>query len=186
MPANIEIKARITDREATIKLVERISDSKPVSFYQEDTFFFSLKGRLKLRVFADSSGELIYYERPDTSKPGLSEYQRIEVADPAYIKECFSKILGIRGTICKQRTLYTVGKTRIHLDKVDDLGDFLELEVVLGPDVTVEKGKEIAEDLMNRLEIDPRNLVSCAYIDLLYPFDSEKNPDTVLNRMEST
>jgi predicted adenylyl cyclase CyaB len=172
MPANIEIKARIADREAARKLVERISDSKPESIYQEDTFFFSRKGRLKLRIFDDASGELIYYERPDTRKPGLCEYQRTRVADPEFVRECFSETLNIRGTVRKQRTLYFAGNTRIHLDRVDNLGDFLELEIVLRPDDTPEKGKEIAEKLMSQLEIDPRNLVSCAYIDLLSPGDS--------------
>ena len=172
MPANIEIKARITDRETTIKLVELISDSQPVSIYQEDTFFFSPKGRLKLRVFADSSGELIYYERPDTCEPGLSEYQSTRLSDPEFVKKCFSEELGIRGTVRKQRILYMAGNTRIHLDKVHELGDFLELEVILGPDNTIEEGKEVAEELMSRLEIDPRNLISCAYIDLLFPMDN--------------
>ena len=172
MPANVEIKARITNREVTRKLVERISDSEPEVISQEDTFFFSPKGRLKLRVFPDMSGELIYYERPDTREPGLSKYQSTRLSDPEFIKKCFSEILGIRWTIRKQRILYMTGSTRIHLDTVDGLGDFLELEVVLGSDGTIEKGKEIAEELMNRLEIEPRNLVSCAYIDLLYPCDS--------------
>jgi predicted adenylyl cyclase CyaB len=184
MPANIEIKARIVDIKATSKLVERISDSKPESIYQEDTFFFSSKGRLKLRIFTDKSGELIYYERPDTCEPGLSEYQRTKLENPAYIKKWFSEMFGIRGTVRKQRILYTAGSTRIHLDKVDTLGDFLELEVVLKPGDTVEKGKKIAERLMNQLEIDPRNLISCAYIDLLCPRDSEGNPDTGINGTE--
>ncbi|MBN2074899.1 MAG: class IV adenylate cyclase [Dehalococcoidales bacterium] len=184
MPANVEIKARITDREATSKLVERISVSKPERIYQEDTFFFSQKGRLKLRVFADVSGELIYYKRPDTFEPGLCEYQRTELSDPEFVRKCFSETLGIRGSIRKQRTLYNTGSTRIHLDKVDNLGDFLELEVVLGPDDTQEKGKEIIEKLMSQLEIDPQDLVSCAYIDLLCPCDSEGNSNTALNRTE--
>ena len=185
MPANIEIKAQITDREATSKLVERISDSGPESIYQEDTFFYSPKGRLKLRTYNDSSGELIYYERPDTREPGLSEYQRIDVIDPTHIKNCLSEIFGIQGTIRKQRILYMVGNTRIHLDKVDGLGDFVELEVVLEQDDSIEKGKRIVEKLMNQLEIEPRSLISCAYIDLLYPVNNnEENSNTGIDRME--
>jgi predicted adenylyl cyclase CyaB len=60
-----------------------------------------------------------------------------------------------------------VGQTRVHCDKVEGLGDFVELEVVLEDDQSVDQGEAIAKDLMNKLGIDKSRLISCAYMDLL-------------------
>ena len=59
------------------------------------------------------------------------------------------------------------GQTRIHLDDVESLGTFLELEVVLEPDQTEKEGIEIAERIMKSLGITKNDLVSKAYIALL-------------------
>ena len=73
------------------------------------------------------------------------------------------------GRIRKTRTLYLVGRTRIHLDRVVDLGDFVELEVVLLEDESAQAGVAEAEELMSALGIDPSRLVEGAYVDLLPP-----------------
>ena len=59
MKRNIEIKARLRDFDSIIKRVEEIADNGPVIIEQEDTFFNCSRGRLKLRKFSDSKGELI-------------------------------------------------------------------------------------------------------------------------------
>jgi predicted adenylyl cyclase CyaB len=74
---------------------------------------------------------------------------------------------GQAGRVRKNRTLFFVGKTRIHLDRVEGLGDFLELEVVLEEGEQVETGEAIARDLMQKLRILPDQLIEGAYIDLL-------------------
>lgn len=60
-----------------------------------------------------------------------------------------------------------IGQTRVHIDEVDGLGEFLELEVVLRPDQSEEDGQEIAHDLLREFKISPQDLISEAYIDLL-------------------
>ena len=60
-----------------------------------------------------------------------------------------------------------IGATRIHLDEVEGLGTFMELEVVLSKDQTSEYGAAIAGDLMTKLGIQTEDLISGAYIDLL-------------------
>ena len=67
----------------------------------------------------------------------------------------------------KTRWLYMVGQTRVHCDTVEGLGDFMELEVVLEDDQSVEDGQKIADDLMSQLGIDQTKLIKCAYMDLL-------------------
>ncbi|NBS91276.1 CYTH domain-containing protein [bacterium] len=74
---------------------------------------------------------------------------------------------GILGTVRKQRTLYLLGKTRIHLDRVDGLGDFLELEVVLEDLQTITYGESIALDLMAKIGVLPNQLIPTSYLELL-------------------
>ncbi len=77
------------------------------------------------------------------------------------------RALGISGRVIKQRALLRVGRTRVHLDRVEGLGDFLELEVVLHDGENADAGVAVAHDLLRRLQIDPAQLVSGAYVDLL-------------------
>jgi len=67
----------------------------------------------------------------------------------------------------KHRTLYLVRKTRVHLDEVEKLGTYMELEVVLGAGESTKEGEEIARALMDELDIDPSDLVRGAYVDLI-------------------
>ena len=168
MRRNIEIKARITNPQAVQALIEMVADSKPELLSQEDTFFHSPKGRLKVRVFGDASGQLIYYKRSNRRGPRQSRYQLFRLVNPDDTKRWFAAMFGVKGIVRKRRVLYKVGKTRIHLDSVDTLGDFIELEVVLDNGDHTETGKEIADTLMNKLNIDRRSLISCAYADLLF------------------
>jgi adenylate cyclase class IV len=59
MARNIEIKARIASVAALEPAVAALADAGPTPIAQDDTFFHCAHGRLKLRVFADGSGELI-------------------------------------------------------------------------------------------------------------------------------
>jgi predicted adenylyl cyclase CyaB len=83
------------------------------------------------------------------------------------LRESLSLAYGELGRVQKDRTLYLIGRTRVHLDDVAALGSFLELEVVLRDDESAEKGVQEAKELMRTLNIDPQQLIDCAYIDLL-------------------
>jgi predicted adenylyl cyclase CyaB len=74
---------------------------------------------------------------------------------------------GQAGRVQKQRTLFLVGRTRIHLDRVTGLGDFLELEVALEDNEPSEVGVIEAHDLMVRLGVEQSQLVEDAYVDIL-------------------
>ena len=134
---------------------------------QEDHFFSSPTGRLKLRIFHEGYGELIHYHREDTAEPKASRYRIAPTSDPRTMKAILSQVLPVAGIVKKQRWLYRLGQTRIHLDRVEGLGDFLELEVVLRPDQIQEEGIAIAHELLGRLGINEKQLVRVAYIDLL-------------------
>lgn len=167
MARNVEIKARIDSIEALLPLALALADGPPEPIAQDDTFFTCAIGRLKLRVFADGRGELIAYQRPDASGPKTSDYAITPVADPDSLRTTLAGALGVSGRVVKQRMLLRVGRTRLHLDRVDGLGDFLELEVVLREGESADDGVAEAHDLLRRLQVDPAQLVSGAYVDLL-------------------
>jgi predicted adenylyl cyclase CyaB len=167
MPANIEIKARVRNFPEFLQRVEALSDSPLEVIPQEDTFFVTPKGRLKLRVLASDRAQLVYYERPDQDGPKRSNYFIFNTKDPENLKTALKLALGIRGVVKKTRYLYMVGQTRVHLDNVEGLGRFMELEVVLRSGQSDEEGRVIAGDLMKKLGIEPTDLIECAYLDLL-------------------
>ncbi len=59
------------------------------------------------------------------------------------------------------------GRTRIHFDKVESLGEFIELEVVLPDSGRLTDGETEVNKLMNQLGIKNSQLIEVAYIDLL-------------------
>ena len=167
MARNIEIKAKARDFQAQISIAESLSGGKVQHLIQEDTFFRVPFGRLKLREFGDGTAELIQYQRPDSLEPSECSYIRHETDDPASLKEALMGSLGIRLGVRKKRTVCLVGQTRVHFDIVEDLGKFIELEVVLGQGEDAESGTAIAKDLMNKLGIKNSDLIEQAYVDLL-------------------
>lgn len=167
MPSNIEIKARVRDFDEIRQRAERLSDTAVQIIHQEDTFFNTEKGRLKLRVLAPDRAQLIYYLRFDQESPKRSDYHIFETPDPENLKRVLELAYGIRGVVKKTRYLYMVGQTRIHLDDVDGLGQFMEFEVVLKEGQSNAEGEEIAERLMTSLGVERSDLIEGAYIDLL-------------------
>lgn len=170
MSRNIEIKARVADLPALFSRAAALADEGPVEILQEDTFFRCEAGRLKLRMFSEHAGELIFYRRADEAGPKESFYLRSPTTAPRILRESLALAYGEVGRVRKQRTLFLCGRTRIHLDRVEGLGDFVELEVVLGDADAVAAGLAEAEaearELMGKLGVEAAQLVDVAYVDL--------------------
>jgi len=167
MPSNIEIKARVREFDEMRQRAEKLSDMSLQVIQQEDTFFNTEMGRLKLRILEAERAQLIYYTRPDQEGPKRSDYHIYETADPENLKRVLELTYGIRGVIRKTRYLYIVGQTRVHLDDVEGLGQFMELEVVMQAGQSDAEGQAIAEGLMTRLGVERGDLLEGAYLDLL-------------------
>jgi adenylate cyclase class IV len=173
MPRNIEIKARIDSIEALLPRAAALADQGPTVILQDDTFFRCPSGRLKLRTFEDGHGELIFYRRADRQGPKESFYLCTPTPAPDTLRQSLELAYGPAGRVRKRRTLFLVGRTRVHLDQVEGLGHFLELEVVLAEDEPADAGVHEARQLMQRLGIGPQALVEGAYVDLLAPHAQE-------------
>ena len=167
MARNIEIKAAIESVAALIPKVAAFDTEEPVEITQYDTFFRCAHGRLKLRVFSDDRGELIFYHRADRQGPKESFYLITQTSSPKELRELLSQSNGQVGRVEKNRTLFFAGRIRIHLDRVKDLGDFIEIEVVLKDGEAIEAGIAEAHALMEQLGVKSSQLIEGAYVDLL-------------------
>jgi predicted adenylyl cyclase CyaB len=169
MARNVEIKACLPASHAGLVTTraQALATAPVQHLLQDDSFYACAQGRLKLRRFADGTAELIAYQRPDAPGPKTSAYQRTPVNDAEGLHAALSSACGLIGRVRKQRCVVMVGRTRVHLDTVEGLGRFLELEVVLRDDEPACNGIEEAEALMARLGIAPGWLVDGAYLDLL-------------------
>jgi predicted adenylyl cyclase CyaB len=167
MARNVEIKAHIESIKSIYPKAAALADKGPIEIPQDDTFFVCPNGRLKLRAFSSEKGELIFYRRTDQSGPKESFYVISPTTSPDTLREALSLAYGQAGRVRKNRTLFLAGRTRIHLDRVEGLGEFLELEVVLTDGESVEAGEAVARDLMMKLGVQPDHLIDVPYVDLL-------------------
>lgn len=167
MPRNVEIKARAADFAGQRRRAAELCGGEPEILHQEDTFFRVSDGRLKLRILDPGRGELIHYHREDSRGPRPSRYTIVPTAEPERLRRLLAEALGVRGVVRKTRTLFLLGPTRIHFDQVEGLGEFLELEVVLGDGQPPADGERVARELAGKLGIRESDQIAVAYLDLL-------------------
>jgi predicted adenylyl cyclase CyaB len=163
---NVEIKAFLDDVVEFEKLVEAISDSNVQILNHHDVFFNCFSGRLKLRIFNDAYGELISYHRMDSDAPVASSYNIFPTDDPAGLKISLESSLGISGEVIKERHLYSYRNARIHVDRVECLGSFLEIEDVLNEEDHIDQGIFLIDELTEKLSINKTSLIDVAYVDM--------------------
>lgn len=163
---NLEIKAVADELGAVRAELRALSGARlHATLRQADHYFRVPKGRLKLRVVGGSrSGELIAYLRPNRTSARTSEFQRLPSADAAGTKRLLDRMLGAKGCVRKRREVWLYRNARIHLDTVEGLGRFIEIEVV------VAHGMPQASALMRKLRavlgIKPEALIAGSYSEL--------------------
>jgi predicted adenylyl cyclase CyaB len=167
MPSNIEIKFRVNDLLLVERAVAEITSDGPELLIQEDVYFPVPRGRLKLRKFADGEAELIAYNRSDEPNVRESHWQRYPTGDADALQTTLAATLGTGVTVCKRRTLYLIDQTRVHLDTVDRLGTFVELEVVLRTGQSQAGGTQTADRLIQKLGLANAERIAGSYANLL-------------------
>ena len=167
MGKNIEIKARCIDPtffEKQLKLLTTRFEGEDI---QVDTFYDVPSGRLKLRESKLYGNLLIPYLRADKKGPKQADYSLIKIEDIEKVKSLLASILGIKGVVRKKRLIYLFENVRIHFDKVEQLGTFLELEAVVNENDSENANSEKVEFLLDHFEIKRNDLIETAYIDIL-------------------
>jgi homotetrameric cytidine deaminase len=159
---NLEIKARDAEPRRSLDAALALGAEDGGELTQRDTYFGGARGRLKLREQTPGEPELIQYRRPDESGPHVSEFRNVPVAATDALKEALDAALGTLVVVDKRRRLLLWEGVRIHLDDVDGLGSFVELEA---PADGGEQAK--VARLRQALEISDDDLVAGSYSDLL-------------------
>jgi homotetrameric cytidine deaminase len=165
---NVEIKARDPDPVATAARCQALGAVDEGVLEQRDTYFAGRHGRLKLREETGSGAELIAYRRPDTTEAQQSAFIRAAATDPATLREALDAAVGETVVVVKRRRLFVWEHVRIHLDDVEGLGTFIELEAMVGPGLNApgEAAEKVAR-LRSELAIADDALVAVGYSDLL-------------------
>jgi len=176
MPSNVEVKARVRNLSDLLARIEAVVTTAPRVIEQRDTFFVCPNGRVKLREFgtneehAGAVAELIWYARDDVTGSKLSQFKRASVdTDAVQLRDVLSTAYGVVGSVVKRRLLYMHESThtRVHVDQVEGLGTFIELEVQVQPGQSLEDAHAIAARLTNDFGIEPADHIAGAYMDML-------------------
>lgn len=129
MPVNLEIKVKLTSHKKVKSLLEKMGAKNQGVLKQKDIYYKTSSGLLKMRVMADKI-ELIKYNRVENGADRWSNYD-IVILSGAKVQEFFASVLEIETIVEKSRELWLFDNTRIHLDRVKNLGYFLELETLV-------------------------------------------------------
>lgn len=182
---NLEIKAQVSGKLNKLReCLQALGAHYEWTRQQTDTFFATPQGRLKLREERDQNGvkeaELIPYFRPDTIGPRESRFVILNVSQPELTRDLLTQMLGVTVTVCKTRELWLLhdDTVRVHLDQVEDLGEFLEIEAILETEnilainsddlssfTQVQTGR--LKELLIALGVSNQDQVAVAYADLL-------------------
>lgn len=163
----IEIKARCTQAQRIRDyLRSHGADIRGID-HQTDTYFQVPHGRLKLRE-GRIENTLIYYERADQESAKQSNVLLTKTQPDFALKAQLTQALGVLVVVKKQREIAFIDNVKFHIDRVEGLGHFVEIEAIdnegtIGP----ERLRAQCQSFQNALGIQPRDLVAESYSDLL-------------------
>ncbi|MCW2994031.1 MAG: cdd [Conexibacter sp.] len=163
---NVELKARDHDPEATLAAALGHGAADQGVLRQIDTYFAAREGRLKLRE-EGGSATLIAYARADEATARTSAYHLVDVPDPAALKGALDAALGTVVVVEKFRRLLLWQDVRIHLDAVEGLGTWVELEAVAPADSDLTDEHRMVAELRAVLKIEDDEVVATGYAGLL-------------------
>jgi predicted adenylyl cyclase CyaB len=164
---NIEVKTPLHDRANIEARLQALGARQMWTRRQVDTFFVVTAGWLKLREAEGRPPEMISYERSTVnSGPRSSQYDVIVLQDPTAWKRLLGRVLPVETVVEKERTLWIYEHTRIHLDKVKDLGDFLELETVV-EGLSLDEARAENHRVLSALALERGEFLALPYKDLI-------------------
>ncbi len=164
---NVEIKANCPDPGHVREVLRNLeSDFKGVD-HQIDTYFHCASGRLKLRE-GNIERALIHYRRSDQAGPKRSDVTMFEIQSSGELKTLLIRALGVLVVVEKKREIHFVGNVKIHLDEVEELGNFVEIEAIADEKTNSEAAlRAQCETFMERLGVMPEHLIERSYSDML-------------------
>jgi len=165
---NIEIKARCADASFIRQfLIDHMAEFKGVD-EQTDTYFNVNTGRLKLRQ-GNIENSLIFYNRENIAGPKMSQVNLFPVGSESdLLKQILINANGIKVVVKKKREIYFIDNVKFHIDEVDGLGSFVEIEAIdKDGSLGLEKITEQCAHYLQQLNIADEHLLTHSYSDLL-------------------
>jgi homotetrameric cytidine deaminase len=167
---NVELKAHDPDPARSLAVCRELGAEDKGILRQRDTYFRTRSGRLKLREQEPGGATLIQYDRPDAAGARESRYRLTAVTEPDELRASLDAALGTLVVVDKQRHLLLWDGVRIHLDTVDGLGSFVELEGVAPPESDLTAEQEKVARLREALGIE--EILTDSYSDRLLGADA--------------
>ncbi len=165
MPVNIEIKARCADPEKAAEILSELNAEHIGTDHQVDTYFRVEEGRLKLRE-GNIENNLIFYKRSDQAGPKRSDVILHPAGNDPNLKHILEETLGILIVVDKIRDIYFIDNVKFHIDNVEGLGTFVEIEAI-GEEAEAFGLNRQCRHFMDALNIGEDQLISISYSDLL-------------------
>ena len=164
---NVEIKARCSNAEKVRNYLQKNNAEFKGTDLQTDTYFNVSNGRLKLRE-GNIENNLIYYERHNLAGPKSSDFILTKIAEAKNLKESLSKANGIKTVVKKKREIYYIQNVKFHIDEVDGLGAFVEIEAGnIEADLSKAELQQQCEFYMNAFGIQSKDLIEFSYSDMI-------------------
>jgi adenylate cyclase, class 2 len=164
---NVEIKASCNDLEKIRQVLNRLNARSVGTDLQTDTYFNVNAGRLKLRE-GNIENNLIFYDRENKPGPKNSSFQLLKISDPDSLKTMLTNSMGIKMVVNKKREIYFIDNVKIHLDMLEELGSFVEIEASnLYADLTNEQLMEQCNFYIKEFGIIDADLIQDSYSDMM-------------------
>jgi len=162
---NLEAKFRLDDLAQARGRALALGYRERAVLRQRDTFFRSAIGKLKLRE-EGSRAMLIHYDRHAAEELQLSSYQIVEIVDPGNTRALLAAALGVIAEVRKERTLLTRANVRLHLDRVEGLGGFGEIEALIADGEDPGHSRAAVDELLAVLQVGGESLIDASYFEL--------------------
>lgn len=164
---NVEIKARCSHADYIRNYLLQHNAEFRGTDYQTDTYFNVTNGRLKLRE-GNIENNLIFYKRENHAGPKDSHFHLTKVADPVTLKEMLTQSIGIKTIVKKKREIYYIKNVKFHIDEVETLGNFVEIEAGnVFADLPREQLQQQCDHYLKAFGIRPEDLLAESYSDML-------------------
>ena len=167
MFTNIEIKAYCRDKDHVRAVLSSHGAQFVGTDLQEDWYFNVPQGRLKLRI-GTIENNLIFYNRPDEAGPRQSDFQLVKVEDKESLKALLTSALGLWKLVKKSREIYYIGNVKFHIDILEGIGEFVEIEAgnILA-EKSIEELQEACNYYLREFKIEPEDLLQGSYSDMI-------------------
>lgn len=162
---NVEFKSELRDPPLARAALTRLGATLAATLRQVDTYYRVPDGRLKKRETEGEPAEYIFYHRANLLRPKLSHFT---IYTESEARKRFGLMpLPIWLTISKVREVWMFKNARVHLDDVEHLGSYFEVEVLVTPDRHVGLCHMLASDIRQRLAPMLGENIAVSYADLM-------------------